>query len=84
MLEEIIISIPRMNCNGCLKKVTTILQSLPDVTILASDLVAKTIQLSYRSEHISITQIQTALEEARYPIGNILEPVQEAMHAVDA
>ena len=71
MLEEIVISIPRMNCNGCLKKVTNILQSLPGVAMIASDLAAKTIQLRYRSEQISMKQIQAALEEAHYPIEEI-------------
>ncbi len=68
MVEERLISIPRMNCNGCLKKVTTTLQALPSLAILATDLPAKTLHLHYDPEQLSFQQIRTALEQAEYPI----------------
>jgi copper chaperone len=68
MVEETLISIPRMNCNGCLKSVTTTLQALPSLVIIATDLPAKTLHLHYDPEQLSMQQIRTALEQAEYPI----------------
>jgi copper chaperone CopZ len=62
------LSIPRMHCNGCLKKVTGTLQNLPSVAIIATDLPAKTLQLHFDPEQIAMEQIKTALEKADYPI----------------
>jgi copper chaperone CopZ len=67
MIEEITVSIPRMNCSGCLKKVTNTLQALPSVSIIATDLPAKTLQVRYDPEHTSIVHMKTALEQAHYP-----------------
>jgi copper chaperone CopZ len=68
MVEERLISIPRMSCNGCLKNVTTTLQALPSLTILATDLPTKTLHLCYDPEQLSLQQIRVALEQAEYPI----------------
>ena len=76
MVEETIISIPRMSCNGCLKNVTTTLQALPSLAILATDLPTKTLHLHYDPEHLSMEQIKTALEQAEYPIGKELPLVK--------
>ena len=76
MVEERLISIPRMNCNGCLKKVTMTLQALPSLAILATDLPAKTLHLHYDPEQLSMEQIKAALEQAEYPIEKELSLVE--------
>ncbi len=68
MVEETLISIPRMNCSGCLKNVTTTLQALPSLTIIVTDLPAKILHLRYDPEQLSMQQIKAALEQAEYPI----------------
>jgi copper chaperone len=68
MVEETLILIPRMNCNGCLKNVTTTLQALPSLAIMATDLPTKTLHLQYDPAHLCMRQIKTALEQAEYPI----------------
>jgi copper chaperone CopZ len=68
MIEETLIAIPRMNCNGCLKNVTTTLQALPSLAIITTDLPAKTLHLQYDPAQLSLEQIRTALEQAEYPI----------------
>ena len=80
------ISIPRMHCNGCLKKVTGTLQNLPSVTIIATDLPAKTLQLHFDPEQIAMEQIKTALEKADYPIEEVhsLVETEERAGAVEA
>ena len=76
MVEERLISIPRMNCNGCLKNVTMTLQALPSLAIMATDLPAKTLQLPYDPEQLSMEQIKAALEQAEYPIEKELSLVE--------
>jgi copper chaperone len=68
MVKETLVLIPRMNCNGCLRNVTTILQTLPSLAIIATDLPAKTLHLHYDPEQLSMEQIKRALQQADYPI----------------
>ncbi|HEY7415222.1 MAG TPA: heavy-metal-associated domain-containing protein [Ktedonobacteraceae bacterium] len=68
MREEIVVSIPRIKCGGCLKNVTNTLHSLPGVEIVTSDLTTKTLHLRYETEQTSFVQMKTALADARYPI----------------
>ena len=76
MIEERLVSIPRMNCSGCLKNVTNTLQALPSLAIIATDLPAKTLHLHYDPEQLSLEQIKTALEQAEYPIAKESRPVK--------
>ena len=76
MIEERLVSIPRMNCSGCLKNVTNTLQALPSLAIIATDLPAKTLHLHYDPEQLSLEQIKTALEQAEYPIEKESRPVE--------
>jgi len=76
MIEERRVSIPRMNCSGCLRNVTNTLQALPSLAIIATDLPAKTLHLHYDPEQLSLEQIKTALEQAEYPIEKELPLVE--------
>ncbi|HEY4034656.1 MAG TPA: heavy-metal-associated domain-containing protein [Ktedonobacteraceae bacterium] len=76
MTKETIVTIPRMNCNGCLKNVTKILQTFPSLAIIATDLPAKTLHLHYDPEQLSMEQIKTALGQAEYPIEKELPLVE--------
>jgi copper chaperone CopZ len=67
MLEEICVTLSRLNCNGCVRNVTKALETLPGVEILDVDIPTKTICLRYASDRTTLEAIKTTLAEARYP-----------------
>ena len=67
-MAEVIISIPRINCNGCVKNVTRALEALPGVVIVGTELARKTIHLRYEPEETPLETIKSALADAKYPV----------------
>lgn len=68
MSQETRIIFQRMNCSGCLKKVTTTLQGLPGVEIISADIPSKTLHIRYEARQTTMEQMKVALAEAHYPI----------------
>jgi copper chaperone len=67
MVEEIHITLSRLNCSGCVRNVTKALQTLPGVEILSTDIPSKTVHLRYAADQTTLDAIKTALAEAKYP-----------------
>ncbi len=74
MSEEIIVSIPKINCTGCVNNVRRTLQQLPSVEVVTIDHVTKTAHFRYTTEEISFEVIRATLAEARYPITDTRYP----------
>lgn len=67
----------RMNCSGCVRNITRTIEKMPAITVTATDLATKTIQVCYDKDQIAIETITAALSQARYPVVRIEESEQE-------
>lgn len=67
MKTETIVTLSRLNCNGCVRNVTKALQTLPEVEIVQTDTSTKAVHLRYPESQVSLEQIRTVLHEAGYP-----------------
>lgn len=67
-MEEVVVSIPKINCNGCVNNVRRVLQGLPALEVILVDHVSKTARFRYNAAETSFEMIRVALAEARYPI----------------
>ena len=68
MKIELIVTLSRLNCNGCVRNVTKALQALPEVEIVQTDISTKTVHLHYPEDLLYLEQIKTVLLEAGYPV----------------
>lgn len=64
------LTLPKIGCQGCMKKVVNALSVLPEVEIVQTDVPSKTVVLSYSAEEISLTQIESELGKVKHIIGN--------------
>ncbi|WP_201375547.1 heavy-metal-associated domain-containing protein [Ktedonobacter robiniae] len=64
------LTLPKIGCQGCMKKVVNVLSALPEVEIVQTDVPSKTVVLSYPAEEISLTQIEGELDKIKHIIGN--------------
>ncbi len=70
MIQESMLIMSRMNCSGCAKNITRILQSLPHIEIIATNLPAKTVHLRFDPEQVTMDTIKTVLNTANYPVAS--------------
>ncbi len=73
MTEDMILSIPRINCGGCVKNVCNALQTLPGVEIIETDVSTKTVHLRYISQQTTWEMIKKTLADAKYPAVQLCE-----------
>jgi copper chaperone CopZ len=69
-MEDIIISIPRMKCGGCVKNVQRALESLAGVLFIEADLANKTVLLRHEPEQTPLETIKSQLATAKYPVAD--------------
>lgn len=84
MKIEMAVTLSRLNCNGCVRKVTNALQTLPEVEIVQTDIPTKTVHLRYPENPPSLEQIKTVLLEAGYPVVAEQPVSQDQQDCVDA
>ncbi|GCE07952.1 heavy-metal-associated domain-containing protein [Dictyobacter aurantiacus] len=73
MIQDAYLKMGRMNCNGCVSKITKILQSFHGLEIVQVDLAAKTVTVRYESDRLNFEEVEQALAQAKYPIVEILQ-----------
>lgn len=73
MIQDSCLKMARMNCNGCVNKITKILQTFPDVEILKVDLPTKQVAVRYDPDRLNFAEVEQALAQAKYPIAEILQ-----------
>jgi len=66
--QDIILSVPDVSCEHCVKAINTSLRALPGVGNINTDLQTKTVHLRYHPNQATLSQIEAALDEAGYTI----------------
>ncbi len=67
-MQDILLSIPRINCSGCAKKVQNVLQEIPGVEVINVDFKNKIAHLRLISEQVSLETVREKLALAKYPV----------------
>ncbi len=70
MTEDRVLSIPRINCGGCVKNVRNALQTLPGVEIMETDVSTKMVHLRYIPQQTPWETIKKTLADAKYPVAD--------------
>ncbi len=68
--EAITLTLPKIGCQGCMKKVTAALDALPTMEVVQTDVAAKTVAVRYDERQVSFTQIEEALERIGHVIAS--------------
>ncbi len=71
MQQEQVMTLPKIGCQGCMKKVVRALNEVPTVEILSTDVPSKTVSLRYDKDVVTQEQIATALRTVGHTISNV-------------
>ena len=67
-IEEIVLSVPDVSCEHCVKTVNGALGALAGVEAVSTDIPTKSVHLRYDAGQLSMEQIETTLDEAGYTV----------------
>jgi len=66
--QEVVLSVPDVSCEHCVKAVNGALGVLPGVETVSTDISTKSVYLRYDASQLSMQQIETTLDDAGYTI----------------
>lgn len=66
--HEVVLSVPDVSCEHCVKAVNGALGGLPGVETVSTDIPTKSVYLRYDASQLSMQQIETTLDDAGYTI----------------
>ncbi len=69
-MEEVVLSVPEMTCEECVRKVTSALSPLSGVQSVQTNLLERTVCVQYQPDQLSQGQLETALAQAGYCISS--------------
>jgi copper chaperone len=67
-VQEVVLSVPDVSCEHCVKTINGALGVLPGVEHVSTDIPTKAVHLRYNPSQLSMTQIETTLDDAGYTI----------------
>ena len=73
-VEDIVLSVPDVSCEHCVKTVNGALVTRPGGETVSTDLPTKRVHLRYDPDQLSMEQIETTLDDAGYTIAKEAQP----------
>lgn len=73
MIQDLCLKMERMNCNGCVNRITHVIQTFPGVEILQVDLPSKQVTVRYEPKLLDFAEVEQALAQAKYPIVEMVQ-----------
>ncbi|GCF06995.1 heavy-metal-associated domain-containing protein [Dictyobacter arantiisoli] len=70
MFKQTKVTLPKIGCQGCMKKVVSALTPLPTLTIIATDLPSKSVVLHYDEQQLPGEEIEQALQHINHVISH--------------
>lgn len=70
MVQEIVLSVPDISCEHCVKTINGALGVLPGVEAVSTDIPTKSVTLRYDPARLSMQQIESTLDDAGYTIAH--------------
>ncbi len=65
-MEDVIIKVGGMSCQGCVKNVTGVLQALPGVAGVEVSLDAGQARVAYDAQQVDVARLRAAIEDAGF------------------
>ncbi len=73
-VQDIVLSVPDVSCEHCVKTVNGALGTLPGVEAVSTDIPTKSVHLRYDPSQLSMEQIETTLDDAGYTVAKEPQP----------
>jgi copper chaperone len=67
-IEEIVLSVPDISCEHCVKTVNNTLGTLAGVEAVSTDIPTKSVHLRYDAGQLSLAQIEAVLDDVGYTV----------------
>ena len=67
-LENLVIGVGGMSCQGCVKNVTGVLQTLPGVELVEVSLEAAQAKIVFDPQRVNAPQFKAAIEDAGFDV----------------
>jgi copper chaperone len=74
-VQDIVLSVPDVSCEHCVKTVNGALGTLPGVETVSTDIPTKSVHLRYNPDQLSMEQIETTLDDAGYTVAKEAQPI---------
>ncbi len=68
--QEVMLSVPDVSCEHCVKTVNGALGSLPGVQAVSTDIPTKTVHLRYDPQQVTLEKVETTLDDAGYTVAH--------------
>jgi len=76
-VQEVVLSVPDVSCEHCVKTVNGALGVLPGVDAVSTDIPTKTVHLRYDPGQLSLEKIEEVLDDAGYTIAKESPPTPQ-------
>lgn len=67
-IQDVVLSVPDVSCEHCVKTVNGALGVLPGVEAVATDIPTKSVHVRFDPSQLSMEQIETALDDVGYVV----------------
>jgi copper chaperone CopZ len=72
-MSHVILEVPDISCGHCEKTILTALQGQPGVQAVQVSIPAKTVDLTFDEQTVSLPQVEALLDEEGYPVSGVRE-----------
>ena len=73
-MQEIVLSVPDISCQHCVKAINEALGALPGVETVSTDIPTRSVHLNYSGAQLSIEQIEATLDDIGYTVAREPRP----------
>lgn len=70
-MEQFMLQIPSIGCQGCMNKIVKKLQTLPGLEIVGTSIPTKTLSLHYNPQEVTPEQIEQAISEIGHRLASV-------------
>ena len=69
-IQEIVLAVPDVSCEHCVKTINGALGALSGVEAVSTDIPGKSVHLRYDPQQLSLQQIEETLDDAGYTVSH--------------
>lgn len=67
-IQEIVLSVPDISCEHCVKAINGALDALVGVEAVSTEILTKSVHLRYDASQLSLAQIEAVLDDVGYTV----------------
>jgi len=69
-VQEVVLSVPDVSCQHCVKTIDKALGVLPGVETVSTDLPTKKVHVHYDPSRVTLDQVEATLDDAGYTVAH--------------